>query len=163
MNKLDDDMETHIQKSVIEELLQGDNSRTKSFKDVEFYPKKMIVNFDFNFNTTIYRGLRMKSMQSIKYLLDFLFDECNSHDYYKLVMLDLHEIMSSKINSKFLYFFEESPDERQSIDRTQFCNMEVPYSDTDIEQFSQFSKQFEPIEQFKNIHDIKAEIKDIIL
>lgn len=97
---------------MVEELLQGDLSRTKSFKDVAFYPKKMIVNFDFNFNTTIYRGLRMKSMQSIKYLLDFLFDECNNSDYYKLVMLDLHEIMSSKINSKFLNFFEETAEEK---------------------------------------------------
>lgn len=96
----------------------------------------MIVNFDFNFNTTIYRGLRMKSMQSIKYLLDYLFDECNSIFYYKLIMLDLHELMSSKINSHFLYFFEESPEERKSIDRKQFCNMEVPYFDTEIEQFS---------------------------
>lgn len=41
--------------------------------------------------------------------------------------------------------------------------MEVPYFDTDVEQFSQFSKQFEPIKQFKNIHDIEAEIKDIII
>ena len=56
-------------------------------------------------------------MQSIKYLLDYLFDECNSINYYKLIMLDLHELMSSKINSHFLYFFEESPEERKSIDR----------------------------------------------
>lgn len=140
MNKVgqgqEEEQESHIQKSIVAELLQGDRSRTKSFKDVDFYPRKMIVNFDFNFNTTIYRGLRMKSMQSIKYLLDYLFDECNSIFYYKLIMLDLHELMSSKINSHFLYFFEESPEERKSIDRKQFCNMEVPYFDTEIEQFS---------------------------
>lgn len=100
------------------EILQNDKSRTKVFKDVDFYPKKMIVNFDFNFNTTVYRGLRMKSMQSIKYLLDFLFDECNNINYYKLIMLDLHELMSSKINSRFLNFFEESTEERKSDDRT---------------------------------------------
>lgn len=127
------------------ELLQNDKSRTKVFKEVDFYPRKMIVNFDFNFNTTVYRGLRMKSMQSIKYLLDFLFDECNNITYYKLIMLDLHELMSSKINSRFLNFFEESTEERNSDDRKQFCNMEVPYSNTDIEQFSQYSMQFEPI------------------
>lgn len=122
----------------------------------------MIVNFDFNFNTTVYRGLRMKSMQSIKYLLDYLFDECNSINYYKLIMLDLHELMSSKINSHFLYFFEESQEERKSIDRTQFCNMEVPYFDTEIEQFSQYSMQFEPIKQFESIHDFEDEISTII-
>lgn len=54
-------------------------------------------------------------------------------NYYKLIMLDLHELMSSKINSNFLNFFEESAEERKSIDRTQFCNMEVPYFDTEIE------------------------------
>lgn len=64
-----------------------------------------MINFDFNLNTTIYRGLRMKSMQSIKYLLDYLFDDVNDHYYYKLIMLDLHELMSSKINSNFLNFF----------------------------------------------------------
>lgn len=92
-----------------------------------------MINFDFNLNTTIYRGLRMKSMQSIKYLLDYLFDQVNDKYYYKLIMLDLHELMSSKINSSFLSFFEESADERRSIDRTQFCNMEVPYFDTEVE------------------------------
>ena len=122
----------------------------------------MIVNFDFNFNTTVYRGLKMKSMQSIKFLLDYLFDELNDRYYYKLIMLDLHELMSSKINSNFLNFFEESAEERRSIDRMQYCNMEVPYSDTEIEQFSKYSQQFLPVQQFKNLHDIEEEISGLI-
>ena len=138
-------------------------ARAKSFKDIEFYPKQMMVNFDFNFNTTIYRGLKMKSNQSVKYLLDYLFDEINHINYYKLIMLDLHELMSSKINSRFTYFFEESSEERNSVDRTQFCNMEIPYFDTEIEQFSEYPKQFLPIRQFKNIHDINEEISSLIL
>ena len=77
-------------------------------------------------------------------------------------MLDLHELMSTKINSHFLYFFEESAEERKSIDRTQFCNMEVPYFDTEIEQFSQYRMQFEPIKQFENLHEFEEEIGGII-
>lgn len=149
---------THIQKSIVYELTNGDVSRQKSFQDVNFYPKLMMINFDFNLNTTIYRGLKMKSMQSIKYLLDYLFDEVNSVNYNRLIMLDLHEIMASKINSSFLNFFEESSEERKSIDRTLYCNMEIPYFDTEIEQFSEFNMQFLPIEQFNNIHDINTEI-----
>lgn len=82
----------------------------------------------------------MKSMQSIKFLLDYLFDEVNNRNYYKLIMLDLHELMSSKINSHFLYFFEESSEERKSVDRSQFCNLEIPYFDIEIEQFSEFQQ-----------------------
>ena len=62
-----------------------------------------------------------------------MFDEVNHKNYYKLIMLDLNELMSSKINSHFLYFFEESQEERRSIDRSMFCNMELPYFDTEIE------------------------------
>lgn len=75
----------------------------------------------------------MKSMQSIKYLLDFLFKEVNSSDYYKLIMMDMHELMSSNFNSSFSNFFEESREEKKSVNRNSFCNMEIPFFDTEIE------------------------------
>ena len=137
-------------------------SRKKSFKDIDFYPRKMMINFDFNFNTTIYRGLKMKSMQSIKYLLDYLFDEVNDRVYYKLIMLDLHELMSSKINSNFSLFFDESSDERKSIDRYSYCNMEIPFFNTEIEQFSEYNRQFLPIDQFHTLHEVDDEISSLI-
>lgn len=122
----------------------------------------MMINFDFNLSTTIYRGLKMKSMQSIKFLLDYLFEEINSKSYLKLIMLDLHELMSSKINSNFLYFFEESQEERKSVKRYDFCNLEIPFFDIDIEQFSQHRQQFLPVSQFVNIHNTEEEICNLI-
>jgi len=72
-------------------------------------------------------------MQSVKYLLDFLFKEINSNDYYKLIMMDMHELMSSNFNSALINFFEESREEKKSVDRNSFCNMMIPFFDTDIE------------------------------
>lgn len=92
-----------------------------------------MINFDFNFNTTVYRGLKMKSMQSIKYLLDYMFKEVNSNEYYKLIMMDMHELMSSNFNSSFINFFGESLEEKKNVDRNSFCNMEISFFNTEIE------------------------------
>ena len=89
-------------KSIVQDLIGEDKMREATFKVAGFYPKRLMINFDFNFNTTIYRGLKMKSMQSIKYLLDFMFKEVNSSEYYKLIMMDMHELMSSNFNSSFM-------------------------------------------------------------
>jgi len=40
----------------------GDSMREQVLKMIDFYPKKLLINYDFNFNTTIYRGLKMKSL-----------------------------------------------------------------------------------------------------
>lgn len=47
--------------SIIYDLLKGDSIRKEKFKIVDFYPKRLLINQDLNFNTTIYRGLKMHS------------------------------------------------------------------------------------------------------
>jgi len=52
------------------------------------------------------------------------------------ILLDLKELLTEDISFAFLSFFQESDEERRSIDRAKFCNLQIPFFDTEIEQFS---------------------------
>ena len=50
-----------IKKTSLYQLMAGDTIRSESLKDVQFYPKRTILNHDFNFYSTIYRALESNS------------------------------------------------------------------------------------------------------
>lgn len=148
---------------MIQELTQGDKLREQTFRDIGFVAKTRIINFDFNLNTTIYRALRMNAMQSVQFLLEKVFNEINTRDYYPIIMIDLYQLMDvGNSYSKFDYFFDESEEEKRSIDRAQFLNIEIPFYETEIEQFSSYPKQYLPVYQFESLHDIDKEITQLI-
>jgi len=72
-------------------------------------------------------------MQSIKYLLEYLFTDINSSRYNQWILLDLNRLMSNNISSSFLDFFHESSEERHNLNRNKFCNIEQPFFDQDVE------------------------------
>jgi len=41
--------------------------------------------------------------------------------------------MNSRFNSAFINFFQEAAEEKKSIDRNKFINMEMIYQDTEVQ------------------------------
>jgi len=74
--------ELDIKQSIIEDLVNGDHARQQAFIELNFYPKNMIINHDFNFDTTLNRGLKLNSLKSVKYLLNYLFEHRCIQNYY---------------------------------------------------------------------------------
>lgn len=67
------------------------------FKLMEWYPYNLFINYDFNFNTTIFRGLKQNNMQSVKYLLEYLFNDINSFRYNRWILIDMNRLMDNNI------------------------------------------------------------------
>ena len=71
--------------------------RMRAFKSVGVYPKNNIIKSDFNLDSTIYRGILLNAHKSINLLINYIFDELNSIEYYNMIMLDLPEIFEVKV------------------------------------------------------------------
>jgi hypothetical protein len=71
--------------------------RKEIFKDINFLPKNHIIMHDFNFDSTVYRGLLLGAHKSVNLLLTHVFQELNTLDYYEKIMLDLPEVLESKV------------------------------------------------------------------
>lgn len=52
---------------------------------------------DFNYDSTIYRGLLLGAHKSVNLLLTHVFQELNTMDYYEKIMLDLPEVLESRV------------------------------------------------------------------
>jgi len=61
-----------IENSIIYEFAREDRMRLEALKDIGFYPKNQIINHDFNFIGTIYRGIETKAKKSVKLLIHHL-------------------------------------------------------------------------------------------
>lgn len=53
LNNFDKDEPVKLQNTIIYDLIKRDKFRQESFKEIDFFPKSRIINFDFNFATTI--------------------------------------------------------------------------------------------------------------
>jgi len=84
-----------IDLSILYNLVKGNPIRKQVFQDITFYPKNQVIQHDFNFDGTLYRGLKFKSIKSVKILLQYIFNKSSSNEYYELVMLDLFEILTN--------------------------------------------------------------------
>ena len=85
-----------IKNSVIYELAKGDFLRMNAFKAIGFFPKNLVIRFDFNFIGTLSRGLSMKSMRSVKLITEYILEDLASMDYYNLMMLELPMLMETQ-------------------------------------------------------------------
>jgi len=91
-----DEDKQDIKNSVIHELARGDFLRMNAFKAIGFYPKNLVIRFDFNFIGTLSRGLEMKSMRSVKLITEHILEDIYNMDYYNLVMLELPRLMETQ-------------------------------------------------------------------
>jgi len=82
---------------------------------MKFVPEKAIVNIDFNYQTSISRGINMNTLDSVRILTEYMVNYKASNIYNDKVMLDLKYILAKKIN--ILSFFRESMFEKKSVDR----------------------------------------------
>ena len=70
------------------------------------YPKSKIINFDFSFNTTVYRALKLNANKSLSLLQKFIFNDINSSDYNILMMMDLPELLERSAIDIYPFFNE---------------------------------------------------------
>ena len=125
-----------IKDSIIAKLSNRDQVRRQIFEQAGLISENLIIQQDFNFKTTIERGIYQSSMKSVKTLLRKVFT-INVLDYNNLIMIDLPIILANNritINE----FFESSKIERIESSRAQqaFCNMEIPLHHNDLPVFS---------------------------
>ena len=67
--------------SIMDSLVKDDQVRKQTFKDINFYPKTMIIHYDLNFMGTIEIAIKFKYFISLRMILDHIFDEINTGDY----------------------------------------------------------------------------------
>jgi len=67
--------EGDIKQTYLEDLLAGDSIRKEAFKQLNFFPKNLMIHHDFNFDTLLNRGLQMNSLKSIKLIINYIFEE----------------------------------------------------------------------------------------
>ena len=67
--------------SIIDLLTSGDQVRRDTFKQIEMYPKLMLLQIDVNFRGTVERAIECNSFKALKMLFDFFFENVNTADY----------------------------------------------------------------------------------
>jgi len=82
---------------------------------MKLVPERAIVNLDFNYQTSISRGINMNTLDSVRILVKYMINYKTSNIYNDKVMLDLKSILNKKIN--ILDFFRESVFEKRSVQR----------------------------------------------
>ena len=99
-------------RTILYKLVVGDPLRKKAFTEINQYPENLKINFDFNMESTITRAMHFKSYKSIKLLLEYIFEEDNSNDYYNIIMMHFSEILRSEnLNcNQFFSLKENSPE-----------------------------------------------------
>lgn len=79
------------------QIVKDDNYRKRMLQHIKFDDQVKLLNFDFNFKTTINRAINCNAILSINFLLEKVFQDYEFHEYYyNLVMLDLIRILHSK-------------------------------------------------------------------
>lgn len=65
--------------------------------EIGFFPSIKLMQFDFNFRTSIERAFQNNSVKALVTLIDFLFKNINTHEeYYPLIMSDLAALLENK-------------------------------------------------------------------
>ena len=123
-----------------------------------------MIKYDFNFNTTIFRGILLNAHKSINLLMNYIFDEQNTIDYYNMIMLDLPEVLEVKVinlNYFFQYNKYDKNCEHSSLEKE--CNIEIDVDDERLKEFSSHQQEFIIMNNFESIHEIKDEVVECIL
>ena len=79
--------------SLLDEITANDKSRKDSLKEINLYPKTMLLNLDYNHVGTIERAIQQKSFKSLNALVEYFFEMINTFDYYHMFMHDLDTIL----------------------------------------------------------------------
>lgn len=94
---------------------------------------------DFNFDSTVYRGILIGAHKSINLLINHVFQELNTLDYYEKIMLDLPEVLESKVidlNTFFQLDFINQENEFRKPEQG-YCNIEIEIEDERLKAFSE--------------------------
>ena len=78
-----------MQNSHLESLFEGDSYRKKTMIDANIYPQFMIMNQDFNLQSTMHKAILLKAVKSLKILIDMVFENLNKLEYKDIMMFDL--------------------------------------------------------------------------
>lgn len=78
--------------------------------------ENLLIQVDFNFCTSLKIGMKLNSNQSVKVLLEKIW-ELNDSKYQELLMLDLPVYLSQPKIERFYDFLERDADEQAVIEQ----------------------------------------------
>lgn len=86
--------------------------------EIGFFPSIKLMQFDFNFRTSIERALQNNSVKALKLILDYFFKNVNTiDDYYPLIMSDLAALLENKqINVNNFFQIASNEKKQENLD-----------------------------------------------
>lgn len=130
-----------------------------------------IVNIDFNFVTTLRKAMELNKNQSLKLLVDRIFEDNDPKDQ-EVMMLDLPKFFAGPCIDRIYDFLCRDYDEYNAIKKEQdemlrnpdgackyrFCNLEDYTNHPDLPPFSSKSIDYHVKESFKDHHNFDKEV-----
>ena len=138
-------------------ISRGDQVRREAFRQLKFLAPALLISQDYNYVSTLERGLVLNAVLSVKILLRHVLQEVNTTAYARYIMLDLPCILSQKklnINE----YFERSHAELLDREKEGFCNMESPFDADLLPVFSDQAREYLRLGKFRNFHDFENEL-----
>lgn len=128
----------------------------------------MIVHKDFNYLSTIERGLTQNSIISVKLLLDRIITVINTQEYTPFIMLDfLHILQNKRININGFYTKSHLEKHTETYDPKRqelgFCNMEIDLKHSKLPVFSSHQVEYIKLKGFKDYMNFENEIIDVLI
>ena len=149
--------------SLIDQISIGDMVRKDIFKRVGFYKDILIISQDFNFDSTIRRGIKGNAIKSLILLIDYIFNEANSSIYNDILMLDLPMILAHANKLNINQFFSRSLSESMFPKKIHdLCSMETIFKDNELPVFSDKPTEYKEISHFRNPHNIQEDLIQFI-
>lgn len=117
---------------------------------------------DFNFVTTIQRGIAQNSIKSLMVLLNYVFENVNSEAYNDMIMFDLPLVLQSSSIEINEFFSRAASEENKYSLVSDLCNMETVFKEADLPVFSDVQTEYITLKYFKNPHNVIDDLKDMI-
>ena len=77
-------------------ICTGDPTRRETFIEIEFFPSIRLIQFDFNFRSSIECAFKLSSVKALVTIMEYFFKEVNTLEYYPLIMTDLANLLDNK-------------------------------------------------------------------
>lgn len=143
---------------------------------IDFYKKiglcedNLMIQADFNFVTTLRLAIELGANQSVKLLLNKIF-ELNRAAYKEILMLDLPKLLEDDLLERIYPFLERDHEEKSMIkddqesmhtaakaNQAQFCNFEDFIINPDLPPFSKEQVSYHVMSDFIDYHNAEQEL-----
>jgi len=167
---------SNIRGSLVEEVCNADLQVQQYYEQLDLCEQNLLIQVDFNFSSTIRIAAELNQNQSVKILLEKLF-ELNDIRYQEILMLELPRMLQLPRIERLYDFLERDYSEAKEIEKqnqeaiangekqmkAKFLNFEDYLNHPDLPPFLQDKVNYHVKERFKDYHNAEQEvIKEIV-